>query len=836
MGRDAGLERECVIQMIAHPNDSVTRRVAKADERTRRFVEGEDGGCAMPPGMSATRKPLTAAEIKDRHNTKVRAEHAGKASAATTLADLIDDPIPDIRLIDGVPVFDDEDNDSTANKPGTVGASSGYTSKLAAALDHARAGFSVFPIKPFDPSKYPTKEEAEKKAKTPAIENWQNLATTDHKQIKQWWENDPGRNIGIATGTLLVVDMDPGKGGSVEALKALGELPDTPVSLTQGDGAHFIYRLPEHTFVSNSASKLAPGIDVRSYGGYIVAPGSTIGPRSYRWLGGRSPSSIPVALAPDWLIALCKAPRAKTASAGKRLLEEDGVAVGLAWDWLNSRAPEATAGSRDDTAYKVAARLFDFGVSPDTALDMLRWWNESRCHPWLEDAMVAHAARSASMYRGNAIGSAHPGAPGFEDCSASMLPREPLARALDVRAAPGVPFSTPLLPFDPSAIPPRPWVVPGVACRNTVTMLAGPAGVAKSTYTLMVALATATGRSDICGFSVHRRERVWIWNQEDPADELRRRVAAIMTAFNISWADLQDEHGEPMIRMDSGTDSHLMLATRTIDQSSRGTKQVDQVVDEVKRRKIGLLILDPLAEFHEASENDNVQMRAVVGKVRDIAAQGNCSVILAHHTKKPPKASSDGFAGEMDAARGASAQLGVVRVVLTIFAMSDKMKKDWAVAGSHTDYVRIDIAKNNLAPPRPEPIWFQRNSIMVGGFEGESVGVLRPIDLRRRDAKVGDGPNLLDLIARTISNKLARGEWFKLRQILEHMGEADASAFPAPNHQARMVGIAFDGANECPTDFGKLTRRNQGGNTGWTYSLSSVPLVPQNDHGEQTTH
>jgi hypothetical protein len=213
---------------------------------------------------------------------------------------------------------------------------------------------------------------------------------------------------------------------------------------------------------------------------------------------------------------------------------------------------------------------------------------------------------------------------------------------------------------------------------------------------------------------------------------MQRRVAAIMKAFDVSWGDLKDEDGSPMLFLDSGVDKPLMLANRSAEHSIVAGKQVADVIATAKANRIAVLILDPLVEFHEASENDNVQMRAVVGQVRRIAVEADCAAMLSTHTRKPPQASSDGFAGEMDAARGASAQLGVVRIGATIFSMSPKQAKEHRLAEgtTHLDYVRIDIAKNNLAPVLPEPIWFKREGVRIGGGfeqEGESVGVLRPV-------------------------------------------------------------------------------------------------------------
>jgi hypothetical protein len=138
-----------------------------------------------------------------------------------------------------------------------------YSSKLEAALDHAANGFFVFPVEP--------------NGKKPAIVNWQYAATTEKARIVKWWTENPDYNIGTPLHGKLVVDIDPRHGGSPDELQAKGLLPDTQVSLTQGDGWHFIYNLPDDVRVRNSTGKLGPGIDVKSRGdtSYCLALRST---------------------------------------------------------------------------------------------------------------------------------------------------------------------------------------------------------------------------------------------------------------------------------------------------------------------------------------------------------------------------------------------------------------------------------------------------------------------------------------------------------------------------------------------------------------------------------
>lgn len=677
--------------------------------------------------------------------------------------------------------------------------------KLEAALDAARRGFNVFPIRPYvHPGEGATKEQLEaaaKAAKAPLIANWQNLATQDPRQLAAWWDEWPDANLATPTNEMIVPDVDPRNGGkpTFEMLALLEDWPKTAVSNTQGGGNHIFYAAPERRPVKGGTHKLGKGVDIKARGGYVLLPGSTIEGRAYTWENENQ-----IALAPQWIVDKCKAAKTKTDAAGKRLVEEDDEARESFANWIKNHAPRVELGEIDDSTYTVAARGYDYGCGTDTVTELVTEWNETHCNGLGDADRLIEVCESAGRNRENAIGCRHPSAPlGFEvhEIDETMAPA--MAGIIPgIKPADGM--ATALRPFLSTSLPLRPWVLEGFACRARVTLLAGPGGVAKSTYYLMAAVATVTGRADICGFKPVRRERVWLWNQEDDLEEMQRRLLAIMQAFNVSWADLNDEAGEPMLYLDSGVDRPLMLAKRSEYDSIAAGKQVVDVIATAKANKIAVVILDPLVEFHEASENDNVQMRAVLGQVRRIAVEANCAVMLATHTRKPPQASSDGFAGEMDAARGASSQLGVVRIGATIFSMSEKQAKTYGIAkGAHLEYVRIDIAKNNLAAVLADPIWFKREGVTVGGEGGESVGILRPVNLVKK-AGTGAEVYLPEIAASIIAGKLTLGKYYELSAVLAKADAAQAPHFGEKSNLAKKIKAAFDGNDEVLTQHGKL--------------------------------
>ena len=132
------------------------------------------------------------------------------------------------------------------------------------ALEHAKKGFYVFPLAPG--------------LKIPLLDdNWIEIASVDPDQIKKWWDQDPDANIGIACGPsglcVLDVDMKKGKDGqkSLEALEVeFGCLPKTLEAKTPSGGRHLIFKGK----TGNSYGRIGPGLDIKSEGGYIVAPGS----------------------------------------------------------------------------------------------------------------------------------------------------------------------------------------------------------------------------------------------------------------------------------------------------------------------------------------------------------------------------------------------------------------------------------------------------------------------------------------------------------------------------------------------------------------------------------
>src|SRR5207302_645515 len=144
------------------------------------------------------------------------------------------------------------------------------------ALAYARRGWAVFPVAPHQ--------------KNPLVAEGFKEATTDEDQIVAWWTQWPTANIGLATGSIngiAIIDVDIRNGGAESVGQLAGQvagLYDTLIANTGGGGWHLYYTYPEDGEVRCRNGRVAPGIDIKGDGGYVLAPPS-IHPngRSYEW-------------------------------------------------------------------------------------------------------------------------------------------------------------------------------------------------------------------------------------------------------------------------------------------------------------------------------------------------------------------------------------------------------------------------------------------------------------------------------------------------------------------------------------------------------------------------
>jgi predicted P-loop ATPase len=188
-------------------------------------------------------------------------------------------------------------------------------SRLEAALAAVARGWEVFPAPP-DGSKKSLKSAAHSGGA-----KWGK--SKDPTQIRSDWRKWPEANLGIPTGPdsgFFVVEADTAKGHGVDGianLRALeakhGKLPTTRTAVSPSGSEHYYFRWPrDGSIIRNSASKIAPGVDVRGAGGMVLAPPSTRPDGAYKWT-----SEAEIAEASPWLLEAVLAESSRPAPAAR---------------------------------------------------------------------------------------------------------------------------------------------------------------------------------------------------------------------------------------------------------------------------------------------------------------------------------------------------------------------------------------------------------------------------------------------------------------------------------------------------------------------------------------
>jgi hypothetical protein len=273
---------------------------------------------------------------------------------------------------------------------------------------------------------------------------------------------------------------------------------------------------------------------------------------------------------------------------------------------------------------------------------------------------------------------------------------------------------------DPGAIPPREWLLGTRLIRRFVTLLAAPGGVGKSALALASAVSLATGR-DLLDEHVHHSVPAWIMNLEDPADELHRRLAALMRLHAIPAAEL---HGR--LFMHHGRDRRLLLAEATAFGTIAFPDR-DAVLAEARVHGVGLIVVDPFIKSHALDENDNVHMDAAATAWGEIADQAGAAVMLVHHTRKSLAAPD----ASVEAARGAKSLADAARSAAILTAMTASEAEQLGVPGADRwRHIRLDDAKANLAPLAAAR-WFRLETVALGNAtalypHGDQVAAIKP--------------------------------------------------------------------------------------------------------------
>jgi hypothetical protein len=329
--------------------------------------------------------------------------------------------------------------------------------------------------------------------------------------------------------------------------------------------------------------------------------------------------------------------------------------------------------------------------------------------------------------------------------------------------------------INPASIKPRPWVLGHRYLAGFITLTVARGGASKSTLTIMEALAISSGKP-ITGDPVHKQGPTWVFNTEDPEDELERRIYAAAAHHGITPTDLT---------YTSGLSNPLVLVKR----DPRGNLQVvgvhvKEMIDTIRANNFVHIVIDPFVRTHQVNENDNMEIDKVVQQLTIIAQATGVSISLVHHTRKM---NGQGGAGDAEHARGASSLLAASRIAHTVTQMSKAEGEDFGVDPAF--YIRLDDAKGNFSAPGSQITWFKRTGFSLPN--GDDVGVLEAVKLEPV-VKEEAGDMFQDQLIQAVANKVLVGSPVTISSLATRLPKEDPAIFPGkkpPVHRTVMTKI-----------------------------------------------
>ena len=185
------------------------------------------------------------------------------------------------------------------------------------------------------------------------------------------------RLIGVPTGqasNINVLDIDPRNGGGDWYAANQGRLPATRFHRTRSSGLHLLFAA--RSGLRCSSGKIAPGIDVRADGGYVIWwPAEGLPYQDY------PPSGLPEW--PEWIIA---ALTPKPSPEPARSISATSTLVDVKLLGIAKRVESATIGERNTLTFWAACRI------PELA-------NAGQIdEQWCADVIITAATRAGLPY------------------------------------------------------------------------------------------------------------------------------------------------------------------------------------------------------------------------------------------------------------------------------------------------------------------------------------------------------------------------------------------------------------------------------------------------------
>jgi hypothetical protein len=471
---------------------------------------------------------------------------------------------------------------------------------LSVALDLAERGFAVFPIRDWGDG------DGWK-----PIKRFQKKASADLAEVRDWWMAWPDALVGLLAGerngvTVLDIDVKNGKDGTA-ALASLGFCDLTGMSpvrvRTPSGGWHLFFRYDAR--LRNSVSKIGAGIDVKTEGGYVIAPGSLKGSMCYS-VEGAPLGSIDLPEFPECLIPTPDNHDSVEPIAQAADDQRDWAAAKLR-DMAERLATQAEGGRNsalnEAAMWAGGAAAHGFLTEEDARAELLAaaekaGLRERETRSTFRSGFMAGLRRPISDFPVAVDASA------FDDLEdlAALSGEDHKPKAAQLRF---------LTPSECAAAPSRGYVVKGLLAPADVACVFGAPGAGKSLISPHIGYAVAKGS---LAFGMRTRAgKVFYVPAEDPHG-MRGRVAA-----------LKLRHGDA---------PNFTIVEGVSDLLAKESPDLKALHAAVVEHRPALVFIDTLAmAFPGLEENSADEMGRVVAIARKLASHGSAVVLIHHDTK-----------------------------------------------------------------------------------------------------------------------------------------------------------------------------------------------------------
>lgn len=599
--------------------------------------------------------------------------------------------------------------------------------------------------------------------KTPLTPNGFKAATRFPRIIERWWSDWPDAAVGLPTGEktgffALDIDNKPGGANGFDWLAEMeaehGPLPDTALVTSPNGGLHIYFK---YVVGTRNRGALGAGVDIRSEGGYVLAAGSTMANgRSYKW----ETDTREIADAPAWLLDLLLPKSAPAHTQYSLSAATNNAYVDAAVDRELADLAGAPMGTRNnalnDAAFSIGTIVGAgaLGEAEARALlqDVARGWGRdwSRCCKTIENALKAGIQNPRNIpepdfpaqdntrlvditrmiQRGLEKGRLREQVARVDadltvqeevpQNGADIPEREVVSPTGDVEPANDNVPQSPIVAtafkwIDPKTLPRREFAYGSHFIRKYVSVTVSPGGLGKTSASIAEGLAMVSGRA-LLGIKPPKRLRTWIFNAEDPRDEMERRIMAACIHYKLKPADIEGH-----LFLDSGREQELVVA---IEDKKAGVRIqqpiVEAVVEQIERYGIDVMIVDPFVSTHGVNENDNGAIDKVAKLWAQIADYTNCSIDIVHHLRKVADREAT-----VEDARGAVSLIGAARSVRVLNRMSEEQAGEAGInKEDRFGYFYTTYGKSNLTPLSHKAEWRH----LVSTPLGNGTGLAQPQD------------------------------------------------------------------------------------------------------------